>query len=206
MKQFFSSKKKDFVFLFLLLLFIVDTVYSYYQHSLIPIDGDIPSLVMPSDTYQQVLYDPFGFEILQTGESYAASNRFFVQWSTYAYFRHVPLWLQSFLSPIDSVYAAMAIAKTLMQIGLLLLLASYVCITFGWKKNEWVLALVLICPLFQVAGSCEFLGMIDKCGSYAFAYALSTLVLVIFLYPYYRAAITGKSALPQWLEPLWLVL
>lgn len=201
----FSFEKKDLVFLFLLLLFIGDTLYSYYQHSLPPIDGDIPSLVAPSDAYQQVLRDPFGFKVIQTGEDYAASNRFFVQWPTYAYFRHVPLWLQSFLSPIDSVYAAMALAKTGIQVGLILLLATYIRLTFGWSKNEWMLAAVLICPLFQAVGFFEYLCMIDNCSSYAFAYALSTLALMIFLLPYYRAAITGDSGLPIWLQPLWFV-
>ncbi|MDB5258650.1 MAG: hypothetical protein JWM14_3345 [Chitinophagaceae bacterium] len=206
MKQLFSFEKKDLVFLFLLLLFIGDTVYSYYQHSLAPIDGDIPSLVAPSDAYQQVLHDPFGFKILQTGENTAASNRFFVQWPTYAYFRYVPLWLQSFLSPIDSVYASIALAKTFIQVGLILLLVSYICITFGWKRNEGILAAVVICPLFQAVGFFEYLCVIDNCISYAIAYAFSTLILMVFLFPYYRAAITGHSGLPSWLKPLWLLL
>ncbi len=201
----FSFEKKDLVFLFLLLLFLGDTVYSYYQHSLPPIDGDIPSLVAPSDAYQQVLHDPFGFKILHTGENCAASNRFFVQWPTYAYFRHVPLFLQSFLSPIDSVYASMALAKTGIQVGLILLLATYIRLTFGWSRNEWMLAVVLICPLFQAVGFFEYLCMIDNCTSYTFAYALSTLALAIFLLPYYRAALTGDSRLPKWLYPLWLL-
>lgn len=202
----FSFEKKDLVFLFLLLLFIGDTAYSYYQHYLVPIDGDLPSLVAPSDAYQQVLHDPFGFKILKTGENCAASNRFFVQWPTYYYFRHVPLWLQSFLSPIDSVYASIALAKTVLQAGLILLLAFYIRITFGWKRNEWMLAAVLICPLFQAVGFFEYLCMIDNCVSYTFAYALPTLALMIFLFPYYRAVITGHSGLPLWLKPIWLLL
>jgi hypothetical protein len=206
MKPLFSLKKKDLIFLLLFLLFIGDTVYSFYQHSLAPIDGDLPSLVAPSAAYQQVLHDPFGFKILQTGENCAASNRFFVQWTTYAYFRHIPLWLQSFLSPIDSVYASIALAKTLIQVGLILLLASYISITFRWKRNEWILAVVLICPLFQAVGFFEYLCMIDNCISYAFAYALPTLALLIFLFPYYKAAVTGHSGLPSWLKPLWLLL
>lgn len=201
----FSFEKKGLVFLFLLLLFLGDTFYSYYQHSLAPIDGDIPSLVAPSDAYQQVLHDPFGFKILQTGEDCAASNRFFVQWPTYAYFRHVPLWLQSFLSPIDSIYTSMALAKTLLQVGLILLLATYIRLTFGWSATEWMLTVVVICPLFQTVGFFEYLCMIDNCSSYAFAYALSTLALMIFLFPYYRVAVTGKSGLPVWIQPLWLL-
>jgi len=204
--KFFSLEKKDLIFLFLLLLFIGDTAFSYYQHALVPIDGDIPSLVAPSDAYQQVLHDPFGFKIVQSGENCAASNRFFVQWPTYVYFRHAPLWLQSFLSPIDSVYASIALAKTFLQVGLILLLASYISVSFGWKRNEWMLAAVLICPLFQAVGFFEYLCMIDNCASYAFAYALPTLALMVFLYPYYRAAITGHSGLPAWLKPLWLLL
>ncbi|MBC7486551.1 MAG: hypothetical protein H7282_07350 [Cytophagaceae bacterium] len=74
--KFFSFEKKDLVFLFLLLLFIDDTVYSYYQHSFATIDGAIPlwhHLKMPT---KEILHHPFGFKILQTGENCAVSNRF----------------------------------------------------------------------------------------------------------------------------------
>lgn len=205
MKQLFSFEKKNLVFLFLLLIFIGDTAYSYYQHSLAPMDGDIPTLVMPSDAYQQAAHDPFGWHILQTGENCAGSNRFFMQWANAAYFKHVPLWFQSFLSPIASVYTSIAVAKTLIQVGLILLLASYIRITFGWGRREWMLAAVVICPLFQAVGFYEYLAFIDNCTSYTFCYALFTLLLMLFLFPYYRAALTGHSGLPLWLEPLWLV-
>jgi len=205
MKQFFPFEKKELVFIFLLLFFIGDTVYSFYQHSLPPIDGDIPTLVMPSDAYQQAAHDPFGLQILQTGENCAGSNRFFMQWANAAYFLHVPLWFQSFTSPIHSVYLSMAVAKTLIQVGLILLLASYIRVTFGWGRNEWMLAAVIICPLFQAVGFFEYLAMIDNSTSYTFCYALFTLLLMLFLFPYYRAAITGDSGLPVWIQPLWLV-
>jgi len=206
MKQFFSFEKKDLVFLFLLLLFIGDTVYSYYQHSLAPIDGDLPALVAPSEGYQQVLHDPFGFRILQTGENCAGSNRYFVHSFIYTYFRSMPVLLQNFMSPIASVYNSIALIKTITQVGLILMLSAYIGLFFKFNRNERMLSIVLIAPLFQAVGFFEYLAFIDNCITYVLFYALPTLILSIFLFPYYKAALTGDSGLSFATKCIWFVL
>ncbi|MDF2455886.1 MAG: hypothetical protein K0R51_1879 [Cytophagaceae bacterium] len=202
----FSFEKKDLIFLFLLLLFIGDTVYSYYQHSLAPIDGDIPSLVAPSDAYQQVLHDPFGFKIIQTAENCAGSNRYFVHSFIYTYFRIVPQLLQGFMTPIESVYASIALVKTITQVGLIFMLSLYIGLFFKFTRNERMLSIVLIAPLFQAVGFFEYMAFIDNCITYVLFYALPTLLLSIFLYPYYRAALTGNSGLNSLTKCLWMIL
>ncbi len=204
-KYFFSLEKKGLIFIFLLLLFIGDTVYTYRQHSLAPIDGDFPSLIAPSDAYQQVLHDPFGFKIVQTGKNHAASNRFFVHGFAYVYFRSVPLFVQYFQSPIDSVYTSITLIKTGTQIGLILILAAYVALFFKWKRNEYMLAAIVITPLFQAVGFFEYMTFIDNCITYVLFYALPALLLLIFLFPYYKSLLTGHSGLPKLIKPVWLL-
>jgi hypothetical protein len=122
--------------LLLLILLIGDIIFSYYQFSLFTIDGDVPRIAVPEKSYLGVLADPFGFNILKTGEMHAGSNRYFAHITEYYYMREAPIFFQHFVSPIDSIYLSAAIAKTIIQTATILLLAAYISIPFGLKKKR----------------------------------------------------------------------
>ncbi|KAA3631597.1 MAG: hypothetical protein DWQ02_16225 [Bacteroidetes bacterium] len=150
-----------------------------------PVDGDLIPIILPSDHYQKVLDNPFGEAVLINDEWYAGPNRFFVHWSMVAVFRNFPLWLQQFLDPVDSIYASMAISKLLVQILLLILLASLITGGGKWFSRNYLLAVFLVIPFFQNSGYYyNSMGIIDQSITYTFFYALPVTFLVLYAYPF----------------------
>ncbi|MFZ2901061.1 MAG: hypothetical protein WA004_20690 [Saprospiraceae bacterium] len=185
----------------LLILLLADAGYSFFQHYHVALDGDLAPIAAPSEWYAKVLGDPLGLQALLEGERYAAPNRFFAHWTMAQYFRHVPLALQSFLNPIDSVYAAAALAKTAIQLLLVWLLASYASGRRRATAKEWLLAAVLITPLFQTFGYNGLMGIIDKSVTYTFFFALPMGLLLLFFLPFYK-----KMRMPPPMQAGWAFL
>jgi hypothetical protein len=185
-------RKQHWWLLFLLFL-LLDTVYSFNQHLNVELDGDMAAIILPAKWYSHVLQDPFGLGVLLKDEVYAAPNRFFAHQLLSGYFKSVPLALQAFLSPIESVYMASALLKIAIQLLLTFLLAAY-CNPAGeeghWKKL--LLAAVLVVPLFHTSGYNVQMGILDKSITYTVFYALSMGLLLLFFLPFYRAAYTGQ--------------
>lgn len=188
--------KKKILFL-LLLLFAADTGYTFFQHFHTALDGDLIPIVVPAAHYQEVLKDPFGFSVWQEGAVYAAPNRFFVHWFMVHYFQNVPQFLQYFLSPIDSLYAAAALVKTLTHLLLILSGALYLRLFFSGTRYEAPLLLgaFLLFPFFQYAYFSKVMGMVDLSVTYACFYALPFVLLLLFFYPFCHLYKTGK--IPQ---------
>ena len=170
----------------LLTLLFFDISYSFVQHSHAGLDGDMANIILPAEMYSEVLKDPFGFRVLTQGKEYAATNRFFAHWTMSNYFITVPIFLQPIFSPIDSVYLASALGKTLIQIGLIWLLAVYIT---GKKilNSSFLIAAVLVMPLFQTAGYHNTMGIIDQSATYTFFYILPLSFLLYFFLPFYEA-------------------
>ncbi|OON70480.1 hypothetical protein [Hymenobacter sp. CRA2] len=175
----------------LLLLLVLDLAYSFWQHFHVALGGDLSGIVVPDPWYEQVLIDPLGLRALR-GEVYAAPNRFFQHQTIAQYFRAVPLWLQAWAAPIDSVYLACAVAKTAIQALLIYLLGVYISGRRAVLNRGWVLAAALVTPLFQTNGWNGQIGIIDKSVVYTFCYALPVALLLLFLLPYFRAAAAGQ--------------
>jgi hypothetical protein len=184
--------KKYFTF-FLIALLCADVLYSFVQHTQVQLDGDMSSIVLPSWNYKQVLEDPFGLSVILKNDVYGAPNRFFVHWSMSHYFHEVPKLLQAFVSPIDSIYVAAALAKILIQVALIYLLALYVSREKNIFRYDWLLAAVLIVPLFQTSGFNGLMGIIDKSITYTFFYALSMVLLLIYLYPFFTGQMSHHT-------------
>jgi len=178
---------KRYLYWLLLLLLLADTGYSFLQHYRMPLDGDMAAIIWPSDGYAKVLNDPFAWKAVVQGETYPAPNRFFAHGAMRTWFRNVPLWLQSILPPIDSVYAACALAKTGIQVFLICMLALYIAGPGSGRKRDLLLAAALVVPLFQTAGYNQIMGIIDKSITYNFFYALPHGLLMLYFYPLYRA-------------------
>jgi hypothetical protein len=171
----------------IILFLLFEIVFSFKRYLYFPIDGDLPSVVLPHKNYQAVLHDPFGVNVLLHDSVYAATNRFFTHWSMSVYFKNAPRLLQHFVSPVHSIYYSCALIKTLIQFLLIYLFAVYVT----GKKRFWnpdiLLAAALITPLFQTFGYNYAMGIIDHSISYVFFYALALLLVVLFFLPFFLA-------------------
>ncbi|HFA51149.1 MAG TPA: hypothetical protein ENJ95_19230, partial [Bacteroidetes bacterium] len=176
----------------LFLLLTIDAAYSFYQHYQMPLDGDLAKIVLPVKEYKKVLDDPFGLNVLLRAESYPAPNRFFAHASMLAYFKNVPLLLQKFTNPLDSIYLSCAIAKTGIQLFLIWLLARYISGEKNIFRKNFLLAAILITPLFQTNGYNISMGIIDKSITYTFFYALPLGLLLLFFLPFYKYWWEGK--------------
>ncbi len=153
-----------------------------------PLDGDMSEIILTTQNsgYYEVLHDPFGLNVLLNNKIYANPNRFFAHWTTSEYFLNMPFLLQNFVSPIESIYLSCAIAKTFIQILILYLLSVYISNTKNIFKKDFLIAAVLITPLFQTSGYGRFIGIIDQSMIYTIFYALPLGLLLIFFRPFYN--------------------
>lgn len=186
-------------------LLLLDAAYSFHQHTQVELDGDMASVSLPAPSYRKVLEDPFGLSVIFNQENYAAPNRFFAHFFMSAYFKTAPALFQSVSTPIDSVYLAAAAAKTAIQIVLIYLLALYISRHGQLTNKKWLLAAVLITPLFQTAGYNGLMGIIDKSVDYTFFYALSMIPLLLFFYPFYTSLYEEKPFDKSWSDKLGLI-
>lgn len=168
-----------------IILLLMDLVYSFRQHYGMPLDGDMAAIVLPADWYKQVLEDPFGLDILKNGAGYGGAGRYFCHWFMSAYYNNMPIYLQAFFSPIESVYFSTGIIKTTVQLLFIWLMALFI---IGGKKLRFgkiLLAAVLVTPLFQSHGYNLIIGVIEKSPTYFFFYSLPIALLLFFIYPYF---------------------
>jgi len=175
---------KRFTFGLLVLFLLLDTGFSFIQHSQFPLDGDMANIIVPDKNYEQVLHDPLGLAVLLDNESYAAPNRFFAHWFMSVYFKNIPNTLQVFTNPVDSIYQSSALIKTIIQIVLIYLLAVYICGRKRLLNPDLILAAAIITPVFQTFGYGGLMGIIDKSITYTFAYSLPLVFILSFLLPY----------------------
>lgn len=181
-----KSRFLNIVFLF---LFLLDIGYSFNQYYHVSIDGDLAWITVPATGYQQVRRDPLALGVLLENKTYQSPNRFFAHYTLSTYFKNVPLALHIIADPIDSVYLACAIAKTAIQILIICLLSAYICASTNLFKQDYILAALLVTPLFQASGFTRTLGVIDVASTYTFFYALPLGLLMCFFFPFYKAKI-----------------
>jgi hypothetical protein len=165
---------------------IGDFTFSFIQFYNTPLFGDLAGHVLPDEAIQPVFDDPFGFHLLLTGETHSNPNRFFAHWAAADYFQYFPLWLQKFTNPINSVYLASAVAKLVIQLLFVYLLAFFISGRANPAKKSFLIAAVIIAPLFQVYGFWSRMGIIDKSIVYTFFYALPLVILMLFFLPVFK--------------------
>lgn len=191
----------------LLLLIVADLGYSFAQYYHQKFDGDLMPIIAPSKQYETVLDNPFGRKALLEGIHYGGSNRYFSHQALISYFRNVPLWLQSFLSPVDSLYAAAALSKLLTHFALVFILCIYICHHFQFWRIDFIAIFLFITPFFQAYGYANNIGIISGSVTYLFFYALPLMLFLLFLLPFYLTFVGNKSNnFPIWLHPFWLIL
>lgn len=186
-KALFKSLTKNSLLLIFLGIFLIgDFTFSFIQYYNNPLQGDLAGHVIPDELIQPVFDDPFGFQLLKTGEPHSNPNRFFVHWAVANYFQHFPLWLQNFTNPINSVYLASAIAKLVIQVLFIYIVAFFISGSKNPAKKNFLLAAVIIVPLFQAYGYWSRMGIIDKSIVYTFFYALPLVLLMLFFLPVFN--------------------
>ncbi|WP_022825163.1 hypothetical protein [Hymenobacter norwichensis] len=197
--------KKRLVLLLLISFVVLDLGYTFLQAYQLPLEGDLPAIVLPHATCQQVLQDPFGWAVLTRNEVYVAPNRFFAHAAMVTYFKSVPFALQRLVSPISSVYAACALFAVAVQALLLYVLGVYISGTYSLRAVRLWLAAALLAPLFQLAGYNDQMGIVDHSITYTFFYAFPMALLLLLLLPFYRAAYQGQPLRLNWPRRLALI-
>ena len=186
-KALFKSLTKNSLFLIFIGTFLIsDFTFSFIQYYNNPLQGDLAGHVLPDELIQPVFDDPFGFHLLKTGEPHSNPNRFFVHWALAKYFQYIPLWLQNFINPINSVYLASAIAKLAIHMLFIYILVFFISGRINPAKKNFLIAAVIVAPLFQVYGYWSRMGIVDKSIVYTFFYALPLVMLMLFFLPVFN--------------------
>jgi hypothetical protein len=183
-----SSTRFMFIRVILLVLILGDLGYSFYQHFHMSLGGDFGDNIAPTPErgFYQVLRDPLGLGVLLEDRVYSNPNKFFAHWTVYHYFRTVPIFLQHFTKPIDSLYWSSALVKILIQVFILYLLSVYISNRKNPLDLDFLTAAALMFPLFQTWGYNRYMGIIDQSVIYTFFYALPIALLLLFFLPFYR--------------------
>lgn len=167
----------------------------------------MPGGIVPAEDVKPVLSDPFGINVLKEGTKTSNPNRFFCHWSFYAYFNYVPFLFHSFLSPLSSAYFACAVSKTLMQAIFIFLLALAITGSIKPFKFDFIVAATLVTPLFQTNGYRTYMGIIDPAATYAFFYALPTIILMVYFAPFFlKHFYTKEYKWFTYIKVLWIPL
>ena len=165
-----------------------------------PLDGDLAINVLRPGDVLHTFSDPFGFGALVHHEKHYNPNRFFSQYLNSVYFLTVPLFLQHFTSPVDSIYLSCAILKMIVQLCLIYLFSIMATGRFSIFNTDFLIAAALISSLFQTEGYNPYMGIIDQSISYVFFYALPLVFLILLFLPLYMEIIFRKSLKPGWLQ------
>jgi len=196
--------KKTLILLILALL-LADIGYTFLQNYYTPFDGDMAGGIVPAKDVKPILESPFGIKIFTDHTTYPNPNRFFCHWSFYKYFNSVPLFLQNFTSPINSAYLSCGLAKTLIQVILIFILS--LLISGGILKFDFLVAAILITPLFQTNGYRSYMGIIDPSTTYTFFYALPTILILIYFTPLFLKHFYGlELKRMKYIKYLWIPL
>ena len=172
------------LYIIFLVFLLADVSYSFKQHYSQPLDGDMAGGIVPANDVKPVLNDPFGTGAFLKHKKYPNPNRFFSHWLFKEYFNTIPLLLQKFTDPVNSIYLSCAIAKTAIQVALIILLCIAVTGSVKLLSFDFLLVAVLITPLFQTNGYQGYMGIIDISVTYTFFYALPFVFLLLYLLPF----------------------
>lgn len=202
-----ANMNKRLLYFLLLALLLADIGYSFIQHINQPLDGDMAWNIVPADDVKPIFEHPLGIATILNNQTYANPNRFFCHWIYREYLIKVPLELQKLVNPIDSVYLACAISKIVLQVLLIILLAMAITGTKNMLRTDFMIAAVLVTPLFQTNGYRSYMGIIDPSTTYTFFYALPCAILLLYLLPiilqYYHGQ---KPSGSLFMKILWIPL
>jgi hypothetical protein len=198
--------KNYWLLTFLLLALLADLAFTYAQSMHLTLDGDMAAIVVPRADYAPVLHDPLCWQVLSTGAWYAAPNRFFSHLLMREYCLAAPLALQAVVSPITSVYMALSLLNVVVQALLLYVLAWYATGTRRLGSLRLWVAMALLAPFFQMTGYNGQMAILNNAFTYNFFYAIPLLLLLVLLWPLFRAAYYQQPLRLGWLRLTMLLL
>lgn len=198
------SSYKHWFYLLLVVILTIDLGYSFMQHYSEVVDGDVGRITL---SYKEVLSDPFGMKVVLEGKHYPNPNRYFAHLVQSEYFKNVPLALQFFFDPIESIYISCALLKLLIQIGFIWLLTIYANGRTSLRSLSSLWTTLLVFPFIQNTQFNYFLGLILESITYTISYSLPLVLFLLFLLPFYQQAADKRSMLQsKWMHVLWMGL
>jgi len=198
------SSSKYWFYPILVVLLTIDLGYSFLQHYSEVVDGDLARITL---SYKEVLNDPFGMKVILEGKHYPNPNRYFAHLVQSEYFKKIPLALQLFFDPIESIYISCAILKLLIQIEFIWLFAIYANRGTRLKSLSFLWITLLIFPFIQNTQFNAYLGLILRSITYTISYSLNLVLFLLFLLPFYQQALHKRSMLAsKWMQLLWIGL
>ena len=191
----------------LLFLLGLDTAYAFLQYFHQPLDGDMAWNLVPAEEVRPILTDPLGWKALAQGMEYPNPNRFFSHWLFREYLLGVPLLLQRWVGPITSVYLAAALAKIIVHLGLIGLLARAINGPVRKARLNGLIAACLLAPFFQSGEFRSHIGIVDAATTYVFFYALPAGLLLLLAMPFIDRFIHAvERRMPVWQLVLFTLL
>jgi hypothetical protein len=171
----------------ILLVLLLDTVYTFKQAYGKALDADIVQVVLPAEAYSKVLKDPFGFSVLFHHKSYAGTNRYFCHAAMYLWFRPVHSAVSFFFhDKVTALYVVSALFSALIYLLIVFLFASYSARRFSFSSKHFLISVLLAIPFIHLNGFNWNIGIIDNSVSYTFFYAFPLCLLFIWFFPFYK--------------------
>lgn len=162
---------------------LIDLCLAFAQYYDNTMDGDLVVLALPADYASEIFSNPTGWKSVVSGQPMGGIGRFTAQTTLHLFYHHVPLWLQHFVSPINSIYLATAIFYLLCHILFLYIIARLVT---GQKRlfaRQNILLYALTTPLVAFYAFYEVQAIIDHAPTYTFYYIWPILILLLILLP-----------------------
>jgi len=182
---------------------------SYKQYSVSSLDGDVAESVLPYPAIQEIFDDPTGIKTVFNNHEHQSPNRFFSHFFLHKTFRELPILLQHFCDPINSVYHSIAITKLIIQILILFLLTVIISGKTNIFSFQFLISAAILIPFFQTNGKylAHEIGIMDKYVSYCFFYALPLIFLLLFYLPIFLEHLHQKIIKMNWfLVMMWIII
>lgn len=207
----FISKKHIALLLYVALsLFILFCLFkSFKQFYGFSLDGDIIESVVPLPGVQKIFDDPSGIKTIINNDKHLGPNRFFAHYSTYKVFRELPILLQNFCDPVESLYYTAAISKLFMLIMLLFLLSVIISGKRKIFSLKFILIIAVLIPFFQInqGNLAHEMGIIDSSITYSFFYALPLVFVLAYYIPLcFTLLHEQKFKMSPFLVILWIII
>ena len=189
--------RKRIVYLLLAIFVVTDISYSFMQHFHMSLDGDMATSILEAKDYKKIFEDPLAIKVLTENAKYPDPNRFFAHWTFSRYFKTFPFFLQNFVFPIESIYIACAVAKTVIQICILVVIGIYINGIRKVFNMDFLIVIAILTPLFQTNGYRSYMGIIDPSITYTFFYALPCALALIFYLPFFNGRFNEIKTMPR---------
>lgn len=189
-----KSKISSIVLIVGCLFIFLDLGFSFKEFHGHALYGDVIPLILPDDTNAPVLSDPFGFKALSTKVYHPNINRYFCVASLQIYMKQMPLFLQYFTNPVESLYLSSSFFRAGIYLSFIFFMFRVIRLNQRDSKTKWI-ALISLLPFLQNSGVNICFDFIGESIVYAFFYGFPVAMLCFFIFPFLKAYIKEEIAL-----------